>query len=68
MYNYSKLLGAIKESGKTQETIAKSIGMSVSTFNAKLKGKSQFKASEMQHIMSVLSLPEGDIALYFFAH
>lgn len=68
MYNYSKLLGAIKESGKTQETVAKSIGMSESTFNKKLKGKSQFKASEMQDIMSILSLPEADIALYFFAH
>ncbi len=68
MYNYSKLLGAMREKGITQDKLAKNIGLSANSLTSKLKGRSQFKVSEAQKIMKILSLPENDVALYFFVH
>ena len=38
-FDYSKLLGRIKEYGFTQESLALAIGMSVSTLSFKLNSK-----------------------------
>lgn len=67
-YNYSKLLGAMKERGMTQTTIAEYTGIDSSTLNKKLNNKSQFKQDEMQAILNTLEIPLSDVVTYFFTH
>ena len=66
-YNYSKLLGRIKERGYTQERIAKEIGKDKSTVNAKLNGKNAFTTKEIDDICKVLDISNSEIGDYFFA-
>mgnify|MGYP005608789587 CR=1 FL=1 len=66
-YNYSKLLGRMKECGITQEQLAKAIGKNETTLSAKLNNKSQFKGEEMDAICKVLDIPNEEIGAYFFA-
>lgn len=66
MYNYSKLLGAIREKGFTQDQIARILGISGTSLTAKLKNKSQFKQDEMREILTVLGLPIDAVSSYFF--
>ena len=61
MYNYSKLLGRIKEKGFTLEALAKKIGLNVSTLSKKLNNKSEFHQDEIKKICRVI-----DIGTYFF--
>ena len=68
MYNYSKLLGLMREKNVTQENLAESVGMSEVTLNKKLNNNSQFKQSEMVAILKALSLPLTDIVTIFFTH
>ena len=42
-FDYSKLLGRIKELGYTQKTLAVAVKMSVSQLNQCLKSKANFK-------------------------
>lgn len=66
-FNYSKLLGRIKECGMTQESLAFAIGTSTSTLSQKLNNKSAFTQREMKNISSLLEIPKEDIGAYFFA-
>ena len=66
-YNYSKLLGRIKERGFTQELLAKAIGKNKSTVSAKLNNQFSFTQEEMGDICRVLDIPNEDIGEYFFA-
>lgn len=66
MYDYSKLLGVMKERGITQDVLAENIGMSPVSLNKKLRNNSQFKQLEMQKILKVLDLPIDTIYIYFF--
>lgn len=65
-YNYSKLLGKIKERGYTQEKLAIEIGRDKSSMNAKLNGKSTFTAKEIDCICKVLDISNNEIGDYFF--
>ena len=65
-YNYSKLLGRMRECGFTQRQLATAIGINSSTLNAKLKGKHSFSADEMDAICEVLNIPNEEIGAYFF--
>ena len=67
MYDYSRLLGAMREKAISQEQLAQKIHINPATLNAKLQNKSQFKQKEMLDIMQVLDLPGNDIQSYFFA-
>lgn len=67
-YNYSKLLGRIKERGYTQEKLAIEIGRDKSSINAKLNGKSTFTTKEIDCICKVLDISNNEIGDYFFAH
>lgn len=67
MFNYSKLLGRIKEFGYTQEQVATAIGKSETTFSAKLKGKTSFTTKEIDGLCKILNIPASQIAAYFFA-
>lgn len=65
MYNYSRLLGKMKEKGFTQATLAKFIGISDTTLNSKLNNSSEFRQTEMRKIL--LALGESlDKIEYFF--
>lgn len=67
MFNYSKLLGKIREQGLTQEQVAKEIGKSEATLGAKLKGRGYFNTDEIDGICRVLNIPTESIGTYFFA-
>ena len=66
-YNYSKLLGRIKECGFTQETLANAIGKNKSTISAKLNGRYPFTANDIDAICRVLNISNEEIGDYFFA-
>jgi len=66
MYSYNKLLGAMREKRTTQDELALTIGMSSATLRSKLKGATQFKADEIQRIMTALDLPMENVVAYFF--
>lgn len=65
-YNYSKLLGRIKECGFTQEQLAKAIGINKSTLSAKLNGQYSFSAKEIDSICRELDISNDEIGAYFF--
>lgn len=64
-YNYSKLLGRMREFGITQKKLACAIGKNPTTINEKLKGKS-FTTDEMDRICKTLDIPNEKIGEYFF--
>ena len=68
IYDYSKLLGKIKEHSLTQDTLAAKIGISPASMNLKLCNKSAFKQDEILAICGVLSINSKDIPAYFFCH
>lgn len=65
-FDYSKLLGRMKECGYTQERLAKTIGMSVGTMSQKLNNKAHFYQPEMQKICEVLNITGADVYVIFF--
>lgn len=66
-FNYSKLLGKMRECGYTQEKLAEAIQMNKGTLNAKLNNKSNFTAPEMDSISVLLNITANEIGSYFFA-
>lgn len=67
-YNYSRLLGRMRECGYSQKELAKAVNISEATLNLKLRNKSQFRQSEIVQISAMLSIPPNEYELYFFAH
>lgn len=67
-YNYSKLLGKIKEMNMTQEEFARKIGINPSTLSGKLSSLTEFKQSEIEKSLMILNIPYDDVAIYFFCH
>lgn len=65
-FNYSKLLGRIRECGLTQEKIAQSIGISVATMSQKLNNKAYFYQPEIQKMCSILDIDDCEVGAYFF--
>lgn len=66
-FNYSKLIGKIRECGFTQKTLAEAIGISKASLNAKLHNLFYFTAKEMYAICEALNIPISEIGEYFFA-
>jgi DNA-binding XRE family transcriptional regulator len=66
-FNYSKLLGKMRECNYTQEKLAKAVKMNKGTLNAKLKNKGNFTAPEMDSICQLLNIDSNEIGAYFFA-
>ena len=66
-FNYSKLLGRIRECGFTQATLAKAIGINKGTLSAKLNNQNYFLSSEIIAICNALHIAHKDIPIYFFA-
>ena len=65
-FDYSKLLGKIKEKGFTQEEFAKCIGMAPSTFTLRLSCGGYFRQPEIVESCDVLEIAYKDIPVYFF--
>ena len=65
-FNYSKLLGRMKEHGYTQEKLAQEIGISAGTMSQKLNNKAHFYHPEMQKICDLLNIRGADVDAIFF--
>lgn len=65
-YNYSKLLGRIKEKFGTQERFATAMGMSSRSLSLKLHNERQFKQGEIVKACELLDIDLADSGLYFF--
>ena len=66
VYNYSKLLGRLKERGVTQDQLAKDIGKDKSTVSSKLNNRFSFTQEEIDSICRVLDISNSEIGAYFF--
>jgi transcriptional regulator with XRE-family HTH domain len=66
-YNYSKLLGRIRERGLTQEQLAKAIGKDKCTISGKINNRFSFTQEEIDAICEVLDISNDEIGEYFFA-
>lgn len=67
-YDYSLLLGKIKECNYTQEKLAKAIGISECSVNFSLNNKRNFRQDEIMKITELLGIPKTRIEEYFFTH
>jgi len=65
-YDYSKLLGRIKEKFGRQDIFAKEMGLSERTISLKLNNKMAWKQPEMERAAKILDFPISDIQVYFF--
>ena len=68
IYDYSKLMGKIKEKYKTQAAFAKELGMGESTLNLKLNNKTEWSQNEIIASMSLLGVSNKFLNDYFFSH
>jgi DNA-binding XRE family transcriptional regulator len=66
VYNYSKLLGRMREKGVTQVVLAKEIGLSETSINFSLGNKRPFKQDEIASICAFLDIPISEVENYFF--
>lgn len=65
-YDYSYLLGKMKERGFTQESLSKCIGISAVSLNLSLNNKRTFKQDEITKICETLNIPIENVQIYFF--
>ncbi|SFR67148.1 DUF739 family protein [Anaeromicropila populeti] len=68
IYNYSKLLGRIKEIYGTQEKFAKALGMGRVSLSQRLNCKLEFTQNEINRSIELLGLNTLDIPAYFFQY
>lgn len=66
-FDYSKLLGRIREKGLTQKELAEQIGISATTLNLKLCNNNFFTQKEVLKLCKALDISNGEVADYFFA-
>ena len=66
-FDYSKLLGKIKEVYGTQEKFAKALNLGRVSLSCKLNNKSDFSQTEMQLSAKLLGFSENEIPSYFFS-
>ena len=65
-FNYSKLLGRIREYGLTQKEVAIRIGILPTTLSLKLNHKARLTAVEIDAICKLLDIATDEIGAYFF--
>ena len=66
-FNYSALLGLMREKGYTQEALANKVGISATQLSQKLNGHFAFKQTDIQGIVDALDISPAEIGRYFFA-
>lgn len=65
VYNYSKLLGRIKEKFGTQEKFALSLGIGRVSLSQCLNGRVEFSQSEILRACELLKISKNDVSEYF---
>ena len=65
-YDYSRLLGKIKEVFKTQSAFAKALGISERALSLKLTGKRMWNQPLISKACELLGIGSENIAYYFF--
>jgi len=65
-YDYSKLLGRIKEMYSTQEAFARKMPIGYVSLNQRLNNKLEFNSSEILIAADLLDIQKEEIPLYFF--
>lgn len=66
-FNYSKLLGKMKECGFTQAQLAEAIGINKATLSTKLNNRFSFSQEEILAICKLLNIAVSEISDYFYA-
>lgn len=66
MFNYSKLLGAIKEKYGSNGNFASAMNLSEHTLSKKLNNKSSFDQHEIKKACELLRIEPEEIKNYFF--
>lgn len=64
--DYSMLWGKIKQSGLTQQRLAKKIGISTTSLSLKINNHKQFTQKEILKISNAIGIATKDIPKYFF--
>lgn len=67
VYDYSKLLGRLREMKLTQVDLANKLGISETSLNFSLNNKRPFRQSEISKTCDILSIPLESVDSYFFA-
>jgi hypothetical protein len=65
-YDYSKLLGRIKEKYGTRENLVKKITISSTSLNLRLNNKLRFDQQDIKELCRALDIEEEEIPDYFF--
>ena len=65
-FEYSKLLGKIKERFGNQSKFAEAINLSERSLSLKLNGKRDWKQKEIRRVCDVLNIDMSQIHEYFF--
>ncbi|MBQ6546501.1 MAG: DUF739 family protein [Bacilli bacterium] len=65
-YDYSKLLGRIKEKSDSNAVFSTKLGISERTLSCKLNNKVDFKQNEITKSCEILEIPDEEIGIYFF--
>jgi len=66
MTNTLKLKAAMVARGLTQADLARLLNLSEQTMNYKINNRREFKASEIQMLISVLQIPSDQVDGIFF--
>ena len=65
-YDYSKLLGRIKEKYGTRENLVEKITISSTSLNLRLNNKLKFDQQDIKELCEALDIQEIEIPDYFF--
>lgn len=63
---FLKLRGRIKEKGFSEQNFAKQINLSRTSLSLRLNGKAAWNLPEMKKVCKLLSIPDSEVAEYFF--
>lgn len=66
-YDYSKLMGKIRELFAKNYAFASAMNLSTRTLSLKLTGKVGWKQSEIEKACKLLGIPRNEIHIYFFS-
>ena len=65
-FDYSKLIGKIKENFNTRKDFAKLIPWSLNSLSKKLNNKVPFTSLEIYNMVQVLNIEPSEISIYFY--
>lgn len=65
-FDYSKLIGKIKENFNNREDFAKLIPISLNSLSKKLNNKVPFTSVEIFNIMKILNIDFNEVSVYFY--